>query len=140
MFGWGIGEIAASPFGRSPDGAKVVKSLREKLASGDVLYGGTIEGSRTDYDGKTIRLEDNYRGKALQSIVELVHEGSHVTWRQAHEKPKDPAEAKKDDEADEALARKNQLSVYAYLPARHGWPADEEIEVRLRRTGGHSAR
>jgi hypothetical protein len=138
MFTWDVEVVASSPFGRSDEGRKVVKVLRALLSSGNVVYGGTLETSRADWDGETIRLNDNYRAKALPSIVELVHEGSHIVWRQAHPRPRDPAAAKKDDEADEALARKNQIAVYKYLLEAKGLPADAGLEARLRKQGGHS--
>jgi hypothetical protein len=138
LFGGDIELIADSPFGKSADGQKVVTELRAYLASGNILYGGTLEGSRADWDGVTIRLDDNFRGKALQTIVELVHEGSHVTWRKANPRPTDPDALKKDDVADETLARKHQLAVYGYFRKKNGWPADGELEKRLQRTGGHS--
>ena len=130
--------IADSPFGKSGDGQMLVKVLREYLATGNIVYGGTLETSRADWDGETIRLNDSYRGKALQTIVELVHEGSHVTWRKAHPRPEEPEAAKQDDVADETLARKHQLAVYGYFRKKRGWLADEELDKRLQRTGGHS--
>jgi len=130
--------IAESPFGKSPDGQKIVKELRAYLASGNIVYGGTIDDGRADWDGQTIRLNDSYRGKTLQTIVELVHEGSHVTWRKAHPRPTDPEALKKDDVDDEKLARKNQLAVYRYYRETMSLPPDGELEGRLQRTGGHS--
>jgi hypothetical protein len=130
--------IAESPFGKLPEGQNIVKELRAYLAGKNIVYGGTIEGSRADWDGTKIYLDDNYRGKVLQTIVELVHEGSHVTWRAAHPRPTDPEAAKKDDVDDEKLARKNQLAVYGYFRTTMRLPPDGELEGRLKRTGGHS--
>jgi hypothetical protein len=138
LFRVNVDLIAGSPFGRSPDGMKVVQALRRYLGSRNVLYGGTLDDGRADWDGETIRVNDNYRAKAVQTIVELVHEGSHVAWRSKHRKPTDREAARKDDEDDEALARKNQLAVYTWLRATMRLPADEELERRLQRTGGHS--
>ncbi|MBK8596737.1 MAG: hypothetical protein IPP07_27230 [Holophagales bacterium] len=135
---WNVELIASSPFGKSAEGVKVVRALRAYLGKRQVLYGGTLEDSRADWDSETIRLNDNYRGKGLQTIVELVHEGSHVAWRGGHLKPKDPEAARLDDEADETLARKNQLAIYTWLRANKGWLEDEGLERRLQRTGGHS--
>jgi hypothetical protein len=138
ILGYDISVIAESPFGKSDTGKKVVRELKAYLASGNIVYGGTLEGSRADWDGTTIYLDEGYRGKALPTTVELVHEGSHVAWRKAHAKPSGPDAKKKDDVDDEALARKNQLLVYKYLREAKGWPADEELERRLQRSGGHS--
>ncbi|MRR11206.1 hypothetical protein EG835_01660 [bacterium] len=138
LFRVNVDLIAGSPFGKSPEGVKVVQALRRYLGSRNILYGGTIDDGRADWDGETIRLNDTYRAKAVQTIVELVHEGSHVVWRSRHPKPRNAEDARTDDEADEALARKNQLAVYTWLRATKGLPADEELERRLRRTGGHS--
>ena len=138
LFRVNVDLIAGSPFGKSPEGMKVVQALRRYLGSRNVLYGGTLDDGRADWDGTTIRLNDNYRAKAVQTIVELVHEGSHVAWRSKHPKPTDPEAARKDDVADESLARKNQLAVYTWLRATKHLPADEELERRLQRTGGHS--
>jgi len=138
MLKFDVDLIASSPFGKTTDGAKVVRALRAYLGNREVLYGGTLDDSRADWDGHTIRLNDNYRAKAMQSIVELVHEGSHVAWRSGHPKPKGKEAAQKDDEADEAIARKNQLVVYTWFRTTKNWPADEELERRLQRTGGHS--
>lgn len=135
---WNVELIASSPFGKSAEGVKVVRALRAYLGQRQILYGGTLDDSRADWDGDTIRLTDNFRGKALQTVVELVHEGSHVAWRSAHPKPTDPEAARKDDEADEAIARKNQLAIYGWLRAKKNWPEDEGLERRLQRTGGHS--
>ena len=87
MLKFDVDLIASSPFGKTTDGAKVVRALRAYLGNREVLYGGTLDDSRADWDGHTIRLNDNYRAKAMQSIVELVHEGSHVAWRSGHPKP-----------------------------------------------------
>jgi hypothetical protein len=138
LFRVNVDLIAGSPFGRSPEGMKVVQALRRYLGSKNVLYGGTLDDGRADWDGQTIRVNDNYRAKAVQTIVELVHEGSHVAWRSKHQKPTDRDAARKDDEDDEALARKNQLAVYTWLRATMHLPADEELERRLQRTGGHA--
>ncbi len=135
---WDVELIASSPFGTSPDGVKVVRALRAYLGQRQILYGGTLEDSRADWDGTTIRLTDDYREKGLQSIVELVHEGAHVVWRSGHPKPKDKEAARLDDEADEAVARKHQLAVYTWLRETKGWPEDKGLERRLERTGGHS--
>lgn len=138
LLGYDISVIEESPFGKSDAGRKVVRELKAYLASGNIVYGGTIEGSRADWDGTRIFLDEGYRGKALQTTVELVHEGSHVAWRRAHKKPSGQDAKTKDDVDDEALARKNQLLVYEYLRDTKGWPADEELERRLQKSGGHS--
>ncbi len=138
LFRVNVDLIAGSPFGKSPEGMKVVQALRRYLGSRNVLYGGTINENRGDWDGVTIRLNDNYRAKAVQTIVELVHEASHVVWRSKHAKATDPEAARKDDEADEARARENQLAVYTWIRSTMRLPADGELERRLQRTGGHS--
>ncbi len=138
LFGANVDLIAGAPFGKTDAGRRIVEALRGYLGTKNILYGGTLEGSRADWDGTTIRVDDNFRARAVQTLVELVHEGSHVVWRKDHPKPTDKVAAHKDDVADETVARANQLAFYKYLVHTKHLPPDDELERRLHRTGGHS--
>src|SRR5207253_2000008 len=99
-----------------------------------VQYGPTLDGSRGDWDGTTIRVNQDYRGNAHRTIPELVHEATHALWRKNHKtKIKDANDKWKADIDDELHARENQLLMYKYLRDTLGWPTDSIMEMRLER-------
>ena len=134
MFRDGINTIAASPFAKTPEGKEIVKLLRELFKSGNIRYGQTLDGSRGDWDGTTIRVNEDYRGIAYRTIPELVHEATHALWRKKNKTaPKDEKDKWKADIDDELHARENQLIMYTHLRDKLGWPKDSLMEMRLER-------
>lgn len=133
LFAHDIDVIAGSPFGRTKEGQEIVQLLRSLNAGGDIAYGGTLDDSRGDWDGKTIRVNESARGQMFRTISELVHEASHALWRKVRRKRNDAKERLEDDVADELHARENQLIIYKYLKEAKGCPEDWELELRLSR-------
>lgn len=133
MIDYDIGLIAKSPFGKTKEGGRMVQLLRELNRRGDVLYGETFDDSRGDWDGKTIRINENARGKMYPTVLELVHEASHALWRKRHPAGKVAADVQKQNVDDELHAQENQLDVYVYLRDKLGCPKDLELELRLER-------
>ena len=136
MFGYDISIIARSPFGRSRDGRAITNILIAYNKSGKISYAPTAtDDARGEWDGSTITINDDFRGKALPTIIELVHEGSHVLWRRDHPRkniPKDKLET--DNRLDEERAQKNQMEMYLWLRTEFPkWPTDVEMEHRLNR-------
>lgn len=132
MFGYDIDIIAKSPFGRTREGKEIVTLLRSLNERGDIEYGKNLDGSRGDWDGKTIRVSEDFRGIAFRTITELVHEASHALWRKNHAVSTDAVERRKNDVDDELHARENQLVIYKYLKETKQWPEDIELERRLK--------
>ncbi len=132
-----IGYIARTPFGRKPKGREVVELLKTLNQSFNITYGDTLEDSRGDWDGTTIRMDDACRYNRWKTIVEMVHEGSHALWRKQHAKSTDGGinlNLNKEIVDEELAAQENQLEMYLYL-RRHErtCPVDEGLEIRLRR-------
>ncbi len=132
MMEYDIKVIAESGLAQTEAGKQIVKLLRTLNERKGISYGGTIEGSRADWDGQTIRISDDYRGRMMPTIIELVHEASHALWRRKHPRPAAADARRADDVADELLARENQLRIYVYLRDKRGFPEDELMERRLR--------
>jgi hypothetical protein len=123
--------IEKSPFIKTPDGPRIVKKLRELNKSGNIQYGGTLEDSRGDWDGTTIRLNADFRGKAYRSVPELVHEASHAVWKKDPKKRETEVGRREDDIDDELRSRENQLAIYVHLKDKLKWREDFELERRL---------
>ena len=131
LIGACVDEIAKSPFGKSGAGKPIVKLLRNLNQAGRIEYGGTIEGSRGDWDGKTIRIDEGYRGNMNRTIPELVHEAAHVLWKKSPKAAKDDAARRTDNIDDELRSREYQLIIYKYLRDVLKWPPDPVLERRL---------
>lgn len=135
-----IGLIAESPLGRTPEGREIVGMLKSFNDGKRIAYGDTIEGSRGDWDGKTIRVSAEFQGRMLATIIELVHEASHALWRRRHPRKADKAAQREDDIADELHAQENQLLVYRYLRDVKGFGEDMQMEMRLKRQASGTLR
>jgi hypothetical protein len=133
MIDYDIAALAESPFGKSSEGRAIVKLLRSQNRGGNVVYGKIENESRGDWDGHTIRVNEDSRGKVFRTILELVHEASHALWRKNHAVQKNDKKRRADDVADELHAQENQLLVYRYLKEKKGCPEDAELEARLAR-------
>jgi hypothetical protein len=131
LIGSCIDVIAKSPFGKSAAGKPIVKLLRSLNLGGRIQYGGTIEGSRGDWDGSTIRIDEGYRGNMNRTIPELVHEAAHALWKKSAKAAKDEAARRKDNIDDELRSREYQLIIYKYLRDDLHWPPDPVLERRL---------
>ena len=140
LLDYDIGTIAESPFGKTSLGAQIVKLLRSALQSGDIVYGETLDGGRGEWDGKTITVNQDFRGKFFPTVLELVHEASHVLWRKSHAKKTNAKDRREDAIADELQSRENQLLYYKYLKAKKGCPDDSALERRLTRQNNGTLR
>jgi hypothetical protein len=133
MISYDIGIIADSPFGKTAEGKEIVKLLRALNSQGQIIYAATVEDGRGDWDGETIRVSENYRGKMFPTVIELVHEGTHALWRKKHPFKKGSKANREQSIADELHAQENQLLMYKYLKDKKGCPDDAELELRLQR-------
>jgi hypothetical protein len=134
MFTYDIDIIAKSPFGTSAEGKEMAQLLNVLNHSGNVVYGETLDEGRGDWDGATIVVNQNFRGKFFPTVLELVHEGSHAVWRKHHPtKAKSGKDAPEDNVTEELHAQENQLLFYKYLKKAKGCPDDPELELRLER-------
>lgn len=134
MFGFDVSIIAQSPFGKTQAGLAIVNLLISYNKNGKISYAPTAtDDARAEWDGSTITIKDDFRGKAVPSIIELVHEGSHVLWRINHPRKNIPLDKlPADNLADEDLAQKNQMEMYLWLRKKYpDWPTDAEMEFRL---------
>ena len=131
--------IANSGFGRTREGRAIVSALQVLNNSGKIEYAETFGEGRGDWDGETLRVNENYRGKMYPTILELVHEASHALWRKDHPKKANDRERREDDIADELHAEENQLIVYKFLKQTKGYE-DQEMEQRLQRQAGGTLR
>ncbi|NJD05434.1 MAG: hypothetical protein FIA97_02920 [Methylococcaceae bacterium] len=134
MLGYDISVIAESPFGKTQNGRAITNILIAYNKTGKISYAPTAtDDARGEWDGTAITIKDDFRGKALPTIIELVHEGSHVLWRKNHPKKNIPTEKlQADNLADEEVARLNQMTMYLWLRKKYpDWPTDAEMEFRL---------
>lgn len=135
-----ISYIAKTPFGKSPKGAEIVTLLRSLNSRGEVKFGGTIEGARGDWDGTTIRVNEEYKERFFPTVLELVHEGAHAWFRTKHKKKLAGEELRQEQIADELQAQGEQLDFYVYLKAHKGCPEISLLELRLGRRANGSLR
>jgi hypothetical protein len=131
MFAYDIDLVAGSPFGSTAEGKRIVEVLRQLNAKGRIVYGGNLDGSRGDWDGTTIRVDQRFSGKVVGSTVEMVHEATHALWRKAPSEMKDATARWQATVDDEVRAQENQLTVYRYLTVEKSLPRDTELEWRL---------
>lgn len=78
MFGYDIDEIEKADIPDVKDKAEIVAELRSLNRKLRIQYGETLDDSRADWDGTTIRVNDNYNSKTFPTMIELVHEGTHA--------------------------------------------------------------
>lgn len=140
MITYDIDVISDSPFGKTAEGKDIVKRLRSLNSRGKVAYGGNMDGTRGDWDGQIIRIDERFRGNAFRTITELVHEASHARWRSGHPLVKGQVSSLKGNVDDELRARENQLIIYKYLKEKKGCPEDIELELRLRQQAAGTMR
>lgn len=115
MIEYDIDCITASPFGGTPNGRQIVKLLRQWNGRDLITYGDT-EGNRGLYYGASgIVVNREYNGKICQTILELVHEASHATWRKQHPLSQDKRESPEDATNNELFAQLNELVIYVWL-------------------------
>ncbi|MEY2429841.1 MAG: hypothetical protein QOJ40_2726 [Verrucomicrobiota bacterium] len=124
-----ISLIGSSPFGHTPEGKTIVKLLEGFAAQNRIQYGDT-EGDRGHFEGD-IKINKDYSGKFGETILELVHEGSHATWRDQHPLGKG-GETLEDAVNNELFAQQNELKIYKWVKTQIPF-SDEDMEVRLRR-------
>ncbi len=133
MIQYDIELIAGSPFGLTPEGRKIVKVLHDLDARDGIAYGET-GGARGDFYGTGITVNKDYHGNACQTILELVHEASHATWRAKHPLVKGKPESLKEATDNELFAQENELKIYTWLKDKqHLIVSDPEMEQRLKR-------
>jgi len=130
MFDYDIDQIEKADIPGFKNKGLIIAQLRSLNRDFKIQYGGNLETSRGDWDGSTIRISDNYRGKSYPTMIELVHEGTHaLTTKQ---KSTRAGNAKTMSNSDEELqSQQNQLLMYAYLRDSKGYE-DETMEQRLR--------
>lgn len=140
MFQEDIKLIGNSPFGKTKEGGQIVAMLRELMDSRRIVYGPTIEGDRGAWDGTTITVDQDARGKSFQTALELVHEGAHALWRKNHPRGKGARESLDVIVNEELHARELQLKFYEYLRDSKGCPTDSILEMRLQRQANGTLR
>jgi len=132
--------IAGSPFGGTPEGRKIVDLLHRFEASDDIAYGDT-EGHRGEYYGTGITVNKEYYGNACKTILELVHEASHATWRAKHPIGKGKRESLDEATDNELFTQENQLAIYKWLKeVKHLCTSDPVMEMRLQRQAAGTLR
>ena len=134
--------ITESSFGKTKKGKQIVKLLHKLNKNGQIVYGDG-EWRYGSWDGKTLRVTEDFHGKAYRTIPVLVHEASHALWEASHALwkkdavRKTPEEVLKNAVADELQAQKNQLAIYKALKEEKNIPEDPELERRLKREANH---
>jgi hypothetical protein len=126
-----IGLIGSSPFGQTPDGKTIVKLLKGFAAQNRITYGETGD-ARGDFLGTEITIGRQYARKMGPTILELVHEGSHATWRARHPLGEGKEESLDDAVNNELFAQTNELIIYKWVKTQLNF-SDDDMEVRLRR-------
>jgi hypothetical protein len=126
-----ISLIASSPFGHTPDGKTIVKVLKGFNAQNRITYGETGV-ARGEFLGTEITISREYAGKFGPTILELVHEGSHATWRNRHPLDED-GEPFEDAVSNELFAQQNELIIYKWVKTQINF-SDDDMEKRLRRS------
>src|SRR5258705_11269784 len=130
MIEYDIGLIANSKFAGTPDGEKIVKLLREFCSKNLIAYGDTGT-ARGEFYGTGITIKKEYSGNVGNTILELVHEAAHATWRASHPlngkgEPLDHAVS------NELFAQEQELIIYQWLKDRQGF-SDFLMDLRPER-------
>jgi hypothetical protein len=128
-----IDRIAVSPFGRTATGEKVVRLLRRLDAQDGIVYGETDGDARGEFYGTGITVRKDYYGNACKTILELVHEASHMLWRAEHPIRKGKMESVQEATDNELYVQENQLAIYTWLKDELGWPPDPDMDLRQKR-------
>lgn len=136
MIEYDIKRIADSPFGQTAEGKKIVSVLNSFDAQNRITYGETDD-ARGDFLGTEIRVSREYSGKMGETILELVHEASHATWRAGHRLGKGKKESLEDAVKNELFAQQNELIIYKWLKTQISF-SDSDMELRLRRQAAGS--
>lgn len=134
-----IERIGRSPFGRKPEGQRIVKRLNTLLRGGHILYEPMGEGVRGGWDGTDIVINAEFRQDLRKTISELVHEGTHAAEKSVHPSGRIQKDRFKSVVDDEMRAVENQLEIYRYLKSSWGFE-DAVLEERLRRQAAGTLR
>jgi hypothetical protein len=131
MIEYDIDLIAKSSFGRTAEGKKIVAVLRRFDTNHTIAYGDT-EGARGNFYGTGITVNKDLSGNVGETILELVHEASHATWRARHPLGKGHDETIDEATDNELFAQENELKIYQWLKLKQQF-SDAQMEARLER-------
>ena len=130
MIEYDIDLIAGSKFASSPEGEKIVQLLRRFSDKKLIAYGNTGT-ARGEFYGTGITIKKDYSGNVGNTILELVHEAAHATWRASH-----PLNGKGEPlehaVSNELFAQEQELIIYRWLKDRQGF-SDYLMDLRLER-------
>ena len=114
-----------SAFGKTPEGKKVLKKIRELKKSGNLKYKSGLGGSRGQWGSGQISINDSYNRDSEATASELVHEATHAV--NEDEFPASKAQITIDEEM-----RTNINQIKLYRQQRNRGFRDPELERRMK--------
>jgi len=120
-----IEKIEKSEFGKTEEGKKVVKKLKQLKKDGKIEYGKMKDSTRGEWDGSKVIVNDKYKNDVDATASELVHEATHGLNEDEF-----PASKTKITIDEEMRTNKNQLDLYE--EQRKDGFRDPELERRRR--------